>query len=194
LEITKVASEADLHLVSRLRYDVTVSEMGLRMTHVDHKTRTVVEPLDRVGHVFAAWEDGQLVGTVRTNFLHECDIGFYREAYSIDELQNDARVAVTTRLAVAAPYRHGPTAVRLATAAYAFGLAHGIVQAVVDCRKLLVPMFIRLGYVVHRRHLTHPEFGEVTVLKLDLHDERQLRACRSPFHRVLQRSSKGLNR
>ena len=90
MKITKVIREEDLYLVSRLRYDVTVSEMGLQMAHADHKARTIVEPLDRVGHVFVAWENGCVVGTVRTNFLHECDIGFYREAYAIDELPKDA--------------------------------------------------------------------------------------------------------
>ena len=108
MEIRKIQNKDELHEVGRLRYDITVKEMNLEMAHADHQTQTVIEPLDFTGHVFAAWESGRVVATFRTNFLRECQVGFYHEAYNISELLTDNPIdglAVTTRLAVAKEYR-----------------------------------------------------------------------------------------
>src|SRR5262245_57825918 len=54
--------------VDRLRYQVYVLEKEFCQKYVDHHDRTISEPLDQDGHVYAAWVDGRLVGTVRSNY------------------------------------------------------------------------------------------------------------------------------
>jgi hypothetical protein len=83
-------------------------------------------------------------------------------------------------------HRKGTLAIRLARAIYRFGLERGIVTDLIDCNAHLVPFFTGLGYRVHRDDLVHPEYGAVTVMKLDLHDHLHLQGIRSPFLPVWQ--------
>lgn len=191
LVIREIKSDAELLEVARLRYDVTVGEMMLTMTHANHKARTVLEPLDHIGHVIGAWIDGNLVGTVRVNLLREGDIGFYFDAYGIGLLPNDvdpSTVSITTRLAVSQRYRRDPTnriGYRLALHAYSFFLQQKVTHDVIDSRPSLVKFFSKLGYTTHIPAITHPEFGHVVVQSLSCWDELRLATISSPFLEIL---------
>lgn len=181
--IVPVKGERELNLVGRLRYAVTVDEMRLKMAYADHSRRLVLEPLDRTGHVLAAFARGRVVGTVRGNLLAQSDIGHYYESYAIGQFPAGVRalLSITTRLAIDRAYRGGGLFMRLADAMYRHYLQEGVTVDVIDCRKPLVTYFFRLGYRVHKPDLEHPEFGDVAVLYLAVEDEPHLRAIRSPF-------------
>jgi hypothetical protein len=155
--------------------------------HADHAAGMVVEPLDRSGHVFAAWEGGEVVGTLRSNFLRESDIGYYFDEYRIGDLPASLlhATSITTRLAVHPRHRKSLLATRIACETYRFGLANGIETDVIDCRKHLVRYFTGLGYLVHRGDMVHPEYSPVTVMRLNATDSEHLEQIRSPFRRIL---------
>jgi hypothetical protein len=161
--------------------------MGLNMRHANHDRQVVIEPLDIEGHVLVAWEDGSVVGTVRCNLLLRSNIGYYYQAYAINRFSAELtrKMSITTRLAIDPKYRRGTLFRQLAIAVYEYYLGEGVTHDVIDCRKPLVPIFFRLGYRVHQPDLAHPEFGDVTVLSLDLHDMNHLQAAQSPFAGVL---------
>jgi len=181
--IVPVTDERQLHLVGRLRYAVTVEEMGLNMVYADQSRQVVIEPLDRTGHVLAAFAGDEVVGTVRCNLLSRSNIGHYYESYAIDNFPSDVRatMSITTRLAIDRRYRGRGLFWRLADGMYRYLLQQSVSHDVIDCRKPLARYFFRLGYRVHQPDLKHREFGDVTVLYLAVTDERFLRAIRSPF-------------
>ncbi|MEO6445957.1 MAG: hypothetical protein ABIZ91_15105, partial [Gemmatimonadaceae bacterium] len=125
------------------------------------------------------------VGVLRTNFLREGDVGEYTILYGLNALTPMQRqvTSVTTRLMIAAPYRSGTLAVRLATAVYDFGLASGIEFDYIDCNPPLDHFFRRLGHrPMHQG--SHPEYGDVSIMRLRLRDESHLRTIRSPLIRL----------
>jgi acyl-CoA synthetase (AMP-forming)/AMP-acid ligase II/acyl carrier protein len=168
--VAAVTTRPDLEAVGRLRYAVTVEEMGLTMRHADHQRRVVDEPLDRCGCVFAARHRGEVVATLRVNLLRRSDVGYYFDAYGLGLFAEELRpaLAISTRLAVARPYRNSGLLVALARQAHHYLADERVAFNVMDCRKPLLPNFLRLGYRVHLPDLAHPEFGDVTVLALDL--------------------------
>lgn len=114
---TRLASSDDeREAIFRLRYRVYVEEMGRLQKDADHARHRTQDTLDSRGHLLGAWNAGALVGTVRTNFLREDDIGVYRELYRLDQLaDHEAKhSSITTRMMVLAQARHTRVALRLA--------------------------------------------------------------------------------
>lgn len=189
MEIREVTTVAELQAVGSFRYAITVKELGLKMIHANHQEQTVIEPMDYSGHVFAVWKSGKVIGTFRTNFLRECSVGDYYEAYDISNLISKTSLeglAVTTRLALAREYRGSLLTIRVASAPYRYCLTNGITHDVIDSRAPYSGMFERVGYQKHKDDLIHPEFGKVTVMVLPLRDKAHLKTVRSPFYRVLK--------
>jgi len=166
--------------IHRLRYEVFVEEMASYQKHVDHDARTIQEPLDETGHLYAAVVDGKVVGTLRWNASDESDLQERFERYGIDpnEFNN---VAITAKLVVAADYRGRSVAFRLVTAALADALNHGICFNFIGCERSLVGFYERLGYKVYGQiRYRYPESGSGVVMVLNLHDKDHLRRVRSP--------------
>lgn len=167
--------------IYRLRYDVFVSEMGFSLKYVDDVLQTVYEPCDGVGRVYAAFAEGDVVGTVRTDYACVSDLDDYFKLRGINPAEFENAV-VTSKLAVAADFRGGSVALRLGAATYADCLRDGIRFGFLDCDRSLVPFYERKGYRVFGKvEYEYPEVGEAVVMVMDLHDEEHLRRVRSPL-------------
>jgi hypothetical protein len=186
--IRQATTEEELEEIYRFRFAVYVEEMHRPQKYADHARKRIWDPLDSRGYVLGAWENDELVGTVRINFLAETDIGDYYEMYAFEEIPPFERShsSITTRLMIHPRYRKGTLAIRIARALYRFGLERGILTDLIDCNAHLVRFFTGLGYQPHRTDLVHPEYGAVSVLKLSLIDRIHLQRIRSPFLPVLQ--------
>ena len=177
--------------IFHLRHQVYVGEQRWRQKYVDDEAQTIREPLDRNAHIYAAYVDGKLVGTVRSNYASESDLSEYFEMYCVDpdEFEN---AAVTSKLAVAKEFRASQWGFKLAAATYADGLKSGIRFSFVDCDRSMIPFYTRLGYKVYGP-VTYrfPEVGEGVVMVLDAHDLENLRQTRSPFAKICQAWKEG---
>lgn len=185
MEIKFVDSSSHLESVYRFRYRVYVDEMNRAQRYADHDARVIIDPLDSFGHILIALDKGRLVGTLRINFLREGDIGEYNSFYGLEELTERERAvtSITTRLMIEKEYRSGTLAVRLSKAVFAFALRHQIETDFIDCNPPLDAFFSKMGHK-KVRCITHPEYGDVTVMKLNLLDQNYLRSIRSPFVRL----------
>ncbi len=176
-------SREDLHHIYHFRYSIYVDEMHRPQQYADHVRRCIVDPMDDTGHVLAAYDNDTIVGTVRTNFLRESDIGEYFTLYGLSPMPHLGlnECAITTRLMIAPAYRRGTLAARLACATYTLGITNHITTDYIDCNDHLRGFFARLGYLPHKENVSHPEYGAITVLKLHLTDIAHLDAVGSPF-------------
>jgi hypothetical protein len=93
-----------------------------------------------------------------------------------------SRTSLTTKLMIKPEYRKTTLAVRLAIATYRQGLKDGIRYDFIDANSHLINFFSGLGYRVHRT-ANHPEYGDVTIMVLDLEDINHLESIRSPFRK-----------
>jgi GNAT superfamily N-acetyltransferase len=182
-----VTSAAAREAVYRFRYQVYVREMGRTEPLACHQRGRLTDPMDETAFIVAATDTvtRKTVGTIRSNLLREGGACHYEELYGLATLSAAERHAtsITTRLMVTAEHRGGALAVQLAMAAYALAGSTGIESDYIDCNDPLVPFFTRLGYRRVRR-VTHPQYGNVTVMRLEVDDTSHLSAVRSPLLRV----------
>jgi len=145
--------------------------------------------MDTAGHVVAAFAGaGDVVGTVRSNLLRlTSSTGLYEDLYDFAALQPAVReyTSITTKLIVHRDFRNTSLAAQLARAAYRYGLENGVEEDFIDCNAHLVQFFQRLGYK-EVKPITHPEYGDVMLLRLRLRDRAHLSTVRFPFLRDLR--------
>ena len=175
----------DRERIFRFRYRIYVEEMGRTQKYADPKRRTVEEPFDKTGHLFIAEADGEVVGTLRSNFGRDTDFGYYTWLFGMDSVGAafPRDVSLTTKLMIVPALRSGTLAVRLALALYDLGRDLGIRHDFIDCNPHLEEFFTRLGYRRYWQHVEHPEYGRVLPLRLDSDDLAYLQEIGSPFTR-----------
>lgn len=179
-------SEEDRRRVFRFRYQIYVEEMRREQKFADHRRRLIEEPFDATGHLLLAEVGDTIVGTARTNFAGETDLGYYVDLFNLRAAGPDfpRGVSLTTKLMIRRELRSGTLAVRMATALYQFGRTRGIGHDFIDCNAHLEDFFIRLGYHRHGPKVEHPEYGLVQPLRLDIEDIDHLLQVGSPFARL----------
>jgi len=182
-----VTTSADRERVYRFRYQVYVREMGRTEPLACHRRQRLADPLDETALVLAASDTvtGDTVGTIRSNLLRDGGTHHYEDLYGLGGLSATERetTSLTTRLMVTSTHRGGALAVQLAMASYALAGDKGIESDYIDCNDPLVPFFTRLGYQRVRR-VIHPQYGNVTVMRLEIGNRSHLSAVRSPLLRV----------
>ncbi len=192
IEIVQAVVPDVREAVFRFRYDIYVREMGRPQKDADHSRKRIEDALDETALLLAARDTGTgaVVGTVRTNVLGDGDIGVYAHLYGLQHLfaPERATTSITTRLMVERTKRGTVLAARLAAALYTYGLDRGVETDYIDCNAHLVPFFTHLGYLPVRL-ISHPEYGIVTLLRLDLQDAAHLQRAGSPFAALYERHS-----
>lgn len=177
--------------IFRFRYDIYVREMARPQKDADHLHGRVEDPLDAFAVLLAAVDHstGLVVGTVRANVLGDGDIGLYGDLYGLAALSTVQRRAtsITTRLMVERTKRGSAVGVRLASALFAHGIARGVETDYIDCNAPLVPFFEHLGYRPLRL-IEHPDYGPVTLMRIDIGDRAYLRRVGSPLAAVPDRA------
>tara|TARA_R110002072_G_scaffold234586_2_gene392178 strand:- start:4145 stop:4729 length:585 start_codon:yes stop_codon:yes gene_type:complete len=188
IEVREVTSETEREAVFRFRYRIYVQDQGRQEPYADHERRTLREPLDERGWVLGAFQDGRVVGTLRTNPRRDGSLDGYESLYGIDRLPTEVQeqVAITTKLMVEPNIRGGLVALRLAKLTYAMALERDVSWNYVDARDETVPLFEKLGHRVLRRDLEHPAYGRANLMCLSLRDIDHLVQVQSPFVSLLQ--------
>lgn len=182
-EIRIVETDAELEQVYQFRYKIYVDEMGRKQNYADHRRKTIIEPLDKTGYIFGAFENGKVVGTLRVNFAKDSDLGYYEELYQMQSVgeSHPNHTSIVTKLIVADTNRYGRLAIRLCQSAYVFGLENEIKFNFMDCNQHLVHFFTFFGYEVYTANVIHPEYGEVTPMRCNSFDIDLFKQRRSPF-------------
>lgn len=182
-EIRIVNTTAELEQVYQFRYKIYVDEMGRKQTYADHRRKTIIEPLDKTGYIFGAFENGEVVGTFRVNLAKESDLGYYVELYRMPSVGESYpnHTSIITKLIVDQNHRFGKLTTRLCQAAYIFGMEHEIKFNFIDCNEPLVGFFMAFGYEVYTANVIHPEYGEVTPMVCDLMNIDLFRRRKSPL-------------
>ncbi|HXI87355.1 MAG TPA: GNAT family N-acetyltransferase [Parvularculaceae bacterium] len=164
------------------RYRIYVEEMNRPQRYACHETRTIRDGLDDMGHQCVAYYDGEIVACIRGNSAREWGVGEYFEFYELDQLSPNrlAETCVCTRLMVAREHRHRTLTVDLLKALYRHGLETGHSLCYMDCNRHLEVFFRKFGYrpLFNKNHY---DYGDVSVMRLDMTDMTKLKTVGSPF-------------
>jgi predicted GNAT family N-acyltransferase len=183
-DIRFVTTQEDRDAVARLRYEVYVEEMGRTQSAADHARRMVHEALDKEGVVIGAFDaEGNAVGTLRLNASTSRSIA-YRELYAWEprEVRHPGQVFLASKLIVTPKLRGGLLSLEIFRVAARVACANGWRFCFLDANAHLIALYTRLGFVARARR-THPLFGEVTIMELDMADIEHARTVRSPLAR-----------
>jgi predicted GNAT family N-acyltransferase len=185
-----VRTEEQRAQVRKFWYAIYVEELNRKQHHADHSSQSIKDPLEASGHILAAWNGDVVVGTVRINFTRDQGVAKYLELYCCDQDQGfDVEdSSVVTRFMVNPEYRSTKLGLRLLSALYEYGIAMSATTCYMDCNAHLVSFFECIGFRYCRK-VVHPEYDEVSVMRLDVYDREHLEGCKSPFISILDRVS-----
>lgn len=156
--------------VYAFRYRVYEQEMRRNDQYSDHKKHIIKDPLDAYSYNIAAYSKGEIVGVVRHTFCTDGDPGFYKGFFGLNEFSEDYpdRVSYTTRLMVSQSSRRSAATLMVCAECYNLSLAKDIIWSYCDCNDHLVGFFEKLFFEVCNSEKTHPSFGKVNIMRLDL--------------------------
>lgn len=164
------------------RYAIYVEEMHRRQFYACHDTKTIIDPLDDTGHQLIGFANGEIVACVRANLLADGPVGDYFQFYGMDALSSEEarRSSICTRLMVRADYRKTLVPVEIFKALYDFAIRNDVQSSYMDCNAHLIRFFRKFGYQ-HLGSKTHPEYGDVSIMKLEHFEFKRLVRIGSPF-------------
>jgi hypothetical protein len=186
-EIREAVDAAARNEIYRFRYRIYVERMGLQQKYADHARKLVVEPLDEAARIYAAYLNGTIVGTIRGNRFSDPSTAYYRELYRVDDrfpFRPD-EMSLTTKLMFDPALQRSMYPIRLIVHyARDFNASRPCKIDFVDCRKWLLPFFLKLGYVDYLGWVLHNEYGSVRPLFCPADQVLRLQRLRSPLAAV----------
>jgi predicted GNAT family N-acyltransferase len=136
-----------LERAQRLRYEVYCLELARQSPHADHDSKTIKDDLDAFGHTFVAIEDGETIGTLRTNFSTEGPLGAFEQLYGMSASKHHPdRTAICTKFIVKKSKRGSLAFYKLVVAWLDYIMTRGALECYIDCTPNLVPFYERFGF------------------------------------------------
>ena len=169
MEVLICRTDEMLLRAQKLRYEVYCVELGRQSPFADHARRIITDDLDRFGNTFVAIQDGEIIGTLRSNEAELGSLGILSELYGMNKSAHHPRAtAVCTKFVVRKSRRGGPTAFKLIAAVVRYGLQRQVKECYIDCIPSLLPYYQAIGFVSCGRRFLHRENGPSDPLRLDL--------------------------
>jgi len=161
--------QATLGSAQRLRYEVYCTELGRQSPYADHERKLIHDPLDQFGHTFIAIENGEAIGTLRTNFSSEGPLGALEEHYGMHASKHHpARTAICTKFMVKRSKRGSLAFLKLLLACLEHVQRNGAAECYIDCTPNLVRFYERCEFKVCGAPFLHHENGLSVPMMLDL--------------------------
>lgn len=169
IEILVCRTDEMLRRAQRLRYEVYCEELARQSPYADHARRIIADDLDSFGEVFVAIEDGEVVGTLRSNQASRGSLGVLETLYGMNKSRHHPQsTAVCTKFVVRKSRRGGPIAFKLIAAAGKYGLQKQIKECYIDCIPSLLPYYEAMGFVSCGQRFLHRENGPSEPLMMDM--------------------------
>lgn len=169
IEVLLCRNEEMLTQAQRLRYEVYCEELGRNSPSAIPERRIIADGLDETGHCFIALSDGEVIGTIRTNFAKEGALGALEGLYGMNgSASHPESTAICTKFIVKRAHRGGRTAMELVSHIAQYGLRHEMKECFIDCVPKLVHYYRAMGFKVAAETFFHPENGPSLPMRLDL--------------------------
>lgn len=173
------------------RYKVYVEELHRTTSYACHDTRTIRDGLDETAYQTIVTKDDEIIACIRLNHANEGSLQPYFDFYDLHEVPEEyqSNITICTLDMVAKPYRKKMVFVRMLQTAFDFSLRRGARFCYMDVNPPLEPLFTKLG-LVKVKAKTHPDYGEVVIMRLDGRDYEkllnELSIIRSPLTPLLK--------
>ncbi len=183
--------DADRAAVFRLRYAVSVVELGKCSTAANHADGLLCDELDEGDRssLFFAKIGDTIVASLRVSWGGLGIPDDHRDLFALDRFAAfpGAALSFTSRLVVAPAWRNTPVLGQLLVSAYQLARERGVRFNFCHCTPALVTLYEQLGYRRYRTNIVAPDVGYHVPLVLLTEDAGHLDAVRSPFRRSARR-------
>jgi hypothetical protein len=174
LNVKEASSSSELLDICRLRYEIYVSEMGRPQQFANHSAQTILEPMDEGSIVYAFVDQGdQIQGTIRETCALSPVAEKYRSLYGISGFNEEylSSTFIGTKFMMRRAFRNFPSVVSVLRQVFARADAKGIRRVLLDVNEEKSALYRRLGFKSFGAGiLTHPEYGRVHLMCLELAD------------------------
>lgn len=187
-EIRLAETPEEREQVFKLRYNIYVEEMGKNPYYAEHKGKILKEPLDSHAQILAAYQNGQVIGTIRNNLAISSNLEYYPHLYKMYETAGDAhphQTSITTKFMIKKEFRASTLFLELFRSWYKHLLNERIRFDFGECDPLLTIFYQKLGYQVIGE-INHPEYGYGNLLMFDVLDLEHLKKVNSPLKNICQ--------
>ena len=98
-----------LESARRLRYEVYCKELGRHSPYADHDRKIITDELDAFGNTFVAVENGEIIGTLRSNEAADGPLGILEDLYGMKVSRHHPHATgICTKFIVRKSKRGGP--------------------------------------------------------------------------------------
>ncbi len=189
IEIRLAQTPEEREQVFKLRYNIYVEEMGKKPYYADCKLKILEEPLDSHAKIFAAYQNGQVIGTIRNNLAISSNLEYYSHLYKMYETVGDAHphhTSITTKFMIKKEFRGSTLFRELFRSWYKHLLNEGVKFDFADCAPRTTILYQKLGYQVIGE-INHPEYGYGNLLMFNILDFEHLKKVNSPLTNICQK-------
>lgn len=174
--------------VCELRYRVYVEELQIPTPEADHESRWVRDRVEDNSVSFAAWKDGEAIGSLRLTCLSDLPDPQKQlarmhmhpafGAFGLDAICTTSRFMLDPRI------RNGRLIYPLMKAVYDHARNRGIRLNYGDCSPHHLPFYQHLGFRIYERGFDDPAYGYKLPLLMLMGDRQEFRRRRTPLARA----------
>lgn len=187
IEIRLCRDAAMLAQAQQLRYQVYCLELGRNSPYARHRQGIITDTLDDFGHSFVAIRDGEVIGTLRSNYAREGPLGSLECVYGmVASPHHPETTGICTKFIVKSSHRSGLAAMKLIAGQVQFGLRHEMSECYIDCVPSLLDYYKAMGFDIAGEEFFHRENGPSIPMRLDLIKHGEMLAGEDGVRRMLR--------
>ncbi len=187
LEIRLAKTPEEREEIFKLRYQIYIEELGFWESFTNyepnHEQKKLEYPLDLSANLFVAFNNHELVGTLRYNYTKNLDSDYYPKLDKMSETVGDAHLLSTSisgRFMLKSYLRGTLIGLRIMQAYYQQLLLDKIKFDFIDAEEDLVPFFEKLGYQTIGK-IDYSIYESGAVMVLETLNIKHLEKVKSPF-------------
>ena len=176
--------------VTKLRYRVSIGELGKHCSNADHARAAIADELDAASSILVAHDGDQLIATARlTPAAALAPDSPWRAFYDLPRFSTypDANLSITSRFVVDPDYRGTPVGARLLGMAYERGRSIGTIFNFMHCAPGLVPIYEAMGFQRYGSGKIDPDVGFRIPMVLVADDVARLDRIGTPLAALARR-------
>lgn len=188
ISIGPARTPSEVSKVCELRYRVYVEELQIPTPEADHESRWIRDSVEESSLSFAAWKDGQAIGSLRLTCLADLPdpqkiLSRLHMHPALGQFGMDA-ICTTSRFMLDPSIRNGRLIYPLMKAVYDHARDRGIRLNYGDCSPHHLPFYQHLGFRSYERGFDDPAYGYKLPLLMLMGDRSEFARRRTPLARA----------
>jgi GNAT superfamily N-acetyltransferase len=188
ITIARAETTREISKVCELRYRVYIEELQIPTPEADHEWRWLRDPLEEHSISFAAWKDGEAIGSLRLTLLRDLPdpqplLSRLKMHPAFGAFGPEA-ICTTSRFMLDPRMRNGRVIYPLMKAVYEHARDRGVRLNFGDCSPHQLRFYEHLGFRGYERGFADPAYGFKLPLLMLMGDRREFVKRRTPLARV----------